>query len=498
MRRPAVFLAVAFLTGCGLGLSGLIGPMVSLIGCAASAILYLAAILPSLTVRSVLRCISLAVVLVLAGAWRGGFAREGRRVQPTESSSQVSYYKGVVSSDPEWEPFSGGDGAVHSTLSVPGGEKLGMVLRGSGAKELCYGDFVTVRGRVRRSRWGRGYLSGWLVASERGNVNALTARLYSARRRAARMLESGIEDFPEQAGILKALVLGYRKGVPRETRELFIATGSLHVFAISGLHIGIACSFAVFVLRGLRVPPSRWFPFLAVFLLGYTLMTGASSSAVRACTMALVYFAGAFLGRKADSISALAFSAFLLCLISPWYLFDAGFVLSFVVAGGICVLGGALSDRLSGLSAPDPFLPAGRAKHSLLARSMSGSIAVSVSAWLVSAPLMLLLFGRLAPVGIVSNLAVVPLAFVTVLSGCCSLVFGNISIVFSDLFNHASLGLIFAMEGVINFFARAPLGALRNVHIGLTGVFAWYALLGVLTAVLRGFFAPRQETTKTV
>jgi len=235
-----------------------------------------------------------------------------------------------------------------------------------------------------------------------------------------------------------------------------------------------------------------------VLLVCYTLMTGASSSAVRACTMALVFYGGIFAGRKPDALSALAVSAAVLCLFDAGYLRDAGFILSFAVALGICVLGGALIRRLRPALGPDPFLPVRGAERKTFLHWLTSAVSVSVAAWLVSAPLMMFYFGRLAPIGIVSNIIVVPIAFGAVLSGCCSLLFGNISLFFSDLFNHASLGLIFLLEGVIELFAKAPLGDLEGLNFGLIQLLAWYAVLALLVMVLKGAFAFRPNTSKSV
>ncbi len=107
---------------------------------------------------------------------------------------------------------------------------------------------------------------------------------------------------------------------------------------------------------------------------------------------------------------------------------------------------------------------------------------------------MLFFFGRLSICGIISNIVIVPIAFLVVLCGCCSLVFGNISLLFSDVFNHASLGLILVLESVIAWFAAVPFGAINGVHIGVSSVLLWYLFLAVLVAWLRGFFGPARDS----
>jgi hypothetical protein len=73
----------------------------------------------------------------------------------------------------------------------------------------------------------------------------------------------------------------------------------------------------------------------------------------------------------------------------------------------------------------------------------------------------------------------------------------SISLVFSDLFNHASLGLILILDGVIRFLERVPFGSFSDVHLGLFSLLAWYLLLGLLTAVLWGYFGRPPVMQKT-
>ena len=110
---------------------------------------------------------------------------------------------------------------------------------------------------------------------------------------------------------------------------------------------------------------------------------------------------------------------------------------------------------------------------------------------------MLFLFGRLSLSGLVSNIVTVPIAFLTVLSGCCSIVFGQVSVLFSDLFNHASLGLIILLQGLLERFASIPYAVVKGVQFGLFQVLFWYALLVLLTAVFRGFFSRCGESANT-
>jgi competence protein ComEC len=156
------------------------------------------------------------------------------------------------------------------------------------------------------------------------------------RRRAARVvLGRGLEDFPEPRGLLQALLLGYREDLPAVLRQDFAATGTVHIFAISGAHVGMVTLLLAGLLRLLGIPLNRWFPILTPLLAGYVITTGAATSAVRAGVMASLLVAGPFLRRRPDAVTALAAAAMVILLVAPAQLADLGFLLSFTAVGGL-------------------------------------------------------------------------------------------------------------------------------------------------------------------
>jgi len=309
---------------------------------------------------------------------------------------------------------------------------------------------------------------------------------YAARRAAAKRLAVGIADHPAAVDLLHALLLGYRSQLKGRTREVFELTGTLHIFAISGLHVGIVAGFIIFALRALRISRIWWFLFLAPLLVGYTVATGAKSSAVRACVMAVVYFLAPLLGRKADGISALAAAAIAILIAAPSQLFDVGFIFSFVVVAGLLLLYPHLEGMARKLWERDP-LRLQRERWFVAALRECGRYlvslwAVSCAAWLASAPLMAYFFGRFAPIALLSNLVVVPLAFLIVLAGCLSLLAGSCVEWFSEIFNHANLALIAGLVRTMELMAQIPLGHIRVPEPPAWILALWYGALGLLSA----------------
>jgi competence protein ComEC len=148
------------------------------------------------------------------------------------------------------------------------------------------------------------------------------------RWRLKRYLESQLSGF-DQAGVVIALVLGHRAEISTHQSEVLRASGTQHLMAISGLHVGIVCWLVFFVLQKTGV---RRFVFTVVGLVGfaYIAMVGFSSSAQRAYVMMLCAMA-ALSGRIPGSLwSAYLLALALVLLLDPLAPLSPGFWFSFV------------------------------------------------------------------------------------------------------------------------------------------------------------------------
>jgi ComEC/Rec2-related protein len=314
-----------------------------------------------------------------------------------------------------------------------------------------------------------------------GHGNPFVAWCYRQRHSTADCLSVGIEDFPDHVALLHALVLGYRQKLPRAIWSDFALTGSLHIFAISGLHVGMVACIITFLLTSFRVSRVYWSLFLSPLLLVYTIGTGMRASAVRACIMAIIYFSAPLLKRKADGLSTLSLAGLIILSVAPTQLFDRGFIFSFVVVTGLIVLYQHIHRPISRLFGPDPLRLQVEPKWILALRALGKRIAsltaISCSAWLASAPLSAYFFGQFTPIALLSNLMVVPLAFLIVLTGSLSLILGSWLSLFADLFNHANLALIALLQQVIGLMAFVPYGSIEVAKPPLLSLCLWYAAL---------------------
>ena len=137
---------------------------------------------------------------------------------------------------------------------------------------------------------------------------------------------------PINKTIMNALLLGQRQTLNKSTISHFINSGTIHLLAISGLHIGIIIYMIQFLLRPIHYIKHGNIMALIITLLllwSYVLLVGHTPSVVRAAMMFSLFIIAQQLKRKTNSYNTLFVSAFLLVLYNPYYLFDIGFQLSY-------------------------------------------------------------------------------------------------------------------------------------------------------------------------
>jgi len=350
-------------------------------------------------------------------------------------------------------------------------------------EKLAYGERWRMNGRYRDYEEARAGIEGSLRVSDAGRLQkaapSLKAFCYKIRQRAARILCVGMESFPEQTQLLQALLLGYREALSPAFYQRVAHTGTLHIFAISGLHVGVLAAILVAALKIVGIPRTIWGIVLVPVLLFYVVSTGMKPSALRAFTMATVYFSAPLFGRRPDSVSAIALAAIILLAIDPLQVTNPGFLLSFTVVSGIVMVHGYATRRLTGFSRPSWAIPlaqlSGPRPLVALVRFVGLLALTSVAAWIFSAPLTAKFFNTLSPVALAGNLAVIPLTFFIVLTGTLALLVAPVSLFATLVFNHANRVFVGLLISVIRVMSTLP-GAYVFIRSPSGGVLAlWYA-----------------------
>jgi competence protein ComEC len=326
---------------------------------------------------------------------------------------------------------------------------------------------------------------------------------------AGRGLEtSRVGDEPVVVGLLRAMLVGFRPGLTNELAEPFMRTGTLHVFAVSGLHVAVIAGILVGLLRFCRVGRLGCALIALPLLLFYTVATGAPASAVRSFLMAAIVIVGWSLPRPTDLLNSLATSAVLILLWDPMQLFEPGFQLSYaaVLALALMVPGpgflirtlyrrdlvnaeaATLMSRLPSwfvdMFVRDPYLPSKLLPHWRRVwyagvRAVALSFAVSVAACVGTMPLIANYFHLFTAVNVLSNLVIVPLSTFTITTGFASFLLDLVWPPLAAVLNNANYAFMELMLGASRWFERLPLAFVYVKSPPAWLAVAFYAALGL-------------------
>ena len=398
---------------------------------------------------------------------------------------------GIVWSEPVSYVSSRGDQRSKFSLKIESLKIEGADFRGGGmcivrwpGQPPAYGDVVGVRGTARSleemknpgqfdtADWLRRHGLNFEVTARNesdcaviahGKGSPLMSFAITARAWIKAKLDLGLEDSPELTMLIESMVLGLRGETPPEMKGLFQKTGTLHLFAVSGLNVAMLGGIAWYLLKPLRFSRAAAFFIILPLLIGYAIVTGLSASCVRATVMAGLVLAAPLFARPAVAVNSLAAAAVAILAWDTNELFTPGFQLSFVLVLSIMGLAGPIARRLEPLARPDEFLPEelwSRGQRSAVAvwKQIAQATGVTVSAWLGSFVFMAGYFHLISPVAILANAIAMPLAFCVLALGLMSLLLALFATPLAVAVNQANWLAAKALLASLAFFSRFPGG----------------------------------------
>ena len=278
-------------------------------------------------------------------------------------------------------------------------------------------------------------------------------------------LARDLEDAPEATAMINGMALGIRHETPNDIEEPFQQTGTLHLFAVAGLHVGIIARLLWIFSSLVRLPRRAAAALIIPALFFYSAITGFHVSSVRAATMAAFLLGGIFFERPVLALNSLGGAAVAILAVDSNQLFTSGFQLSFAVVGAILLWQEPFFRALLRPSETDPFLPRslvnrGRRVFQSGYRKMAGGISVSAAAWVGSLLFIIWYFYLITPISLLANLAVVPIAFCVLAVGLLSLLSAPFSGGLSVVFNNTNWCLAKVILGLVQLFSALPGGHL--------------------------------------
>ena len=246
--------------------------------------------------------------------------------------------------------------------------------------------------------------------------------MYWASRFRQDLAERLVQAVPDAAAPFVLTVwLGDRRRIENETYQTFVAAGTAHILAVSGVHTGIVYVSASLLL-GLMIRKRKVRAALAMIaVFAFALTAGARVASMRAAVMIALYLAAEIFDREPDAPNALGIAAFLFALVNPALLYDGGFQLSFLSIASILLFREALA------------APLGRWPS-----TVRDGLATSVGVQLLPMPVALHLFHVLPLLAPLVNLLVVPLLGVVLWIALATSVAAYIAPPVAELLGHAA------------------------------------------------------------
>lgn len=268
---------------------------------------------------------------------------------------------------------------------------------------------------------------------------------------------------PEEASIVRSMVLGDRSQMSEELQEDFRRAGVTHILAISGQHVAVLTAMVYLILRLLALSPAVRNPATLGVVWLYILVAGGPPSAVRAGVVATLVLIAPLVKRQ---ISPLHFMTVMLALVlayNPLLIYSAGFQLSVTAVFGILLLRKPIKAFVDKVLKRPP-------------RAISELLSISLAAQISTAPIIAATFEMVSLVGPVTNLIAVPLSGPILALGMSGSLMGNIIPSLAYPVNASNGFLVTVLEWVAQGASSLPFAATTTQAVSLPMIALFYVL----------------------
>jgi len=420
-----------------------------------------------LTAALAYRCVLLVIFALLfglnLGLWRGSIEQSALQSYAPLYGKTVTL-QGVISTDTSYGPH--GDQRIMLKSIVINGQSLHGQVWASAAShtDIQRSDTVTVSGKLSE---GFGNLPASMFYAKVRSISRPQPGDVPLHIR--NWFSSGIKKaIPEpESSLGVGYLVGQRNSLPALLDNELKIVGLTHAVVASGYNLTILVVFA----RRAFLKKSKYLAMLsaAAMALGFMLITGFSPSMTRAGIVTALGLAAWYYGRKVHPCVLLPLAAAITALLNPAFLWgDIGWALSFAAFGGVLVLAPLLHHFFWG-----------SARVGILREIFVGTM----SAQIVTLPIMIFAFGHYSPYALLANLLVLPLIPLTMLLVFVAGIAGVLVPALAYVFGWPATLVLRYMIAIVDKIARLP-GAQGDLKFTMPILLASYVLLGVVVLFL--------------
>ncbi|MFC9555403.1 ComEC/Rec2 family competence protein [Rhodococcus sp. NPDC056960] len=273
----------------------------------------------------------------------------------------------------------------------------------------------------------------------------------------------------DEAGLLPGLVVGDTSALPPDLKDDFTATGLTHLTAVSGANVSILLGAVLLLVRAVGIGPRTGAALAAAALIAFVVIARPSPSVLRAAAMGSVALLALVSGRRKQAMPALAAGVIALLSWSPALAVDFGFALSATATAALIVIAPVWVDLLVGRGWP---------------RAVAETVAVTVAAFVVTAPIVAAMAGTVSLVSICANMLVAPVVGVITVVGAVAALIAAVSVPAAAVVVHLTHWPQWWLVTVAERGARIP-GAFIPVPSGLTGAIVVFGAVLAAGVALR-------------
>lgn len=286
--------------------------------------------------------------------------------------------------------------------------------------------------------------------------------------------------FPKnEMGLILGMLIGETKDISEETMENFKDIGITHLVAVSGSNVMYVLAFVQIIFNKLCGKRKTYFISI-FFIIIFMLVSGASSSVVRATIMTVLMILSDIFYKKSDTLNNISISAFILMIISPLIIYDVGFILSFGGTIGIVLLSKDLKKVFD--------------KHI----KFSETLATTCSAQIVLVPIMAYYFNSFSIISIITNLIVVPISgFITIL-GFFIFLLSKIFFPLSILFSKVLYVLVSFTIFISNIFSKIPFSSIKVITPNFFEIIFFYFVVFFSLGKIKTFYFEKNIKTISI
>lgn len=308
-----------------------------------------------------------------------------------------------------------------------------------------------------------------ITSADRGF--SITAAAHQTRSNLLTRLESVFTN-SDDFSVASALILGYKNDLSPEIKQAYSGAGAMHILAVSGLHVGIVYMVILFFLKPLPAFKHKKIIYGLIIIAGiwgYAFITGLSASVTRAATMLTFVAVGNMSTRNSNIYNTIAASCvFIIVVFGPFKILEIGMLLSYAAVLGIVYF----QPKLASLYRP----------KTVVTKYIWELLCVSVAAQLVTAPIALCVFGIFPNLFLITNLIVIPCAFIVLVTGISYLLISFTGLPVADFIGQLLSFEFHALNSAVNKINALPYAVTSNVQLSVPETVIIYAF--ILTATL--------------